>query len=224
MKEIKGYAVFSIGPLKAPGEDGLPALFFQKGWKLIKNDLCQFIQMCFQNCSFPTCLNATLIALVPKVDNPKAMSDLRPISLCNTMYKVITKIIVSKLKPLLSDIISPNQVSFVLGQHITDNIFILQELMSRFRNTKGKKGYIAWKIDLSKAYDRLSCRFVLDVLREMGLCHQLRELISHCLSTVSYRAIVNEETTEIVNPCCGLSKAILSLRIFLYWQWKNFLR
>lgn len=103
-----------------------------------------------------TSLNATLIALIPKIDNPKAMHDLRPIGLCNTMSKVITKIIVNKLKPFLSYTISPNQVSFVPGRHIIDNIFILQELMNRFRNTKGRKGYIAWKINLSKADDRLS--------------------------------------------------------------------
>lgn len=144
--------------------------------------------------------------LVPKSDNPKTMSDLCPIGLCNTVYKVITKIIVNKLKPLLSDIISPNQVSSVPGQHITDYIFILQELMKRFTNTKGKKGYIAWKIDLSKACDRLSWRFVLDILREIGLCQQLRELISHCLSTVSYRALVNRETTGSFISCCGLKQ------------------
>lgn len=202
-EDIKN-AIFSIGPLKAPGEDGLLVLFFQKGWELISHDFCQFIQLCFRQCSLPTSLNATLIALVPKTDNPQAMNDLRPISLCNTTYKVITKIIVNKLKQLLSDIISPNQVSFVPGRHITDNIFILQELMNRFRNIKGRKGYIAWKIDLSKAYDRLSWRFVLDILREIGLCRQLRDLISYCLTTVSYRALVNGETTKRINPCCGI--------------------
>lgn len=132
------------------------------------------------------------------------MTDMRPISLCNTVYKVITKIIGSKLKPIFPSIISPIQVSFVSERHITDNIFILQGLMHRFKCAKGKKGFIAWKIDLSKAYDRISWKFLADILREIGMSQRLRNLIEHCISSESYKAIVNGEMTNCFFPNCGI--------------------
>lgn len=118
-------AIFFLGPLKAPGEDGLPAIFYQRAWELSKVDHYQFVAHCFSTASLPNGLNSTLIALVPKCANPSAMTDMRPISLCNTVYKVIIKILVSKIKHLLPSIVSPTQASFVPGRNISDNIFIL---------------------------------------------------------------------------------------------------
>lgn len=170
-------ALFFIGPMKAPGEDGLPALFLQQAWDVCKSNLVSFIQNCFITASIPEGLNSTLMTLIPKVPNPSTVSDLRPISLCNTAYKIITKIIVSKIKPSLPSFISLTQVSFVPGRHITDNIFLLQEMMHKFKTTTGKKGYVAWKIDLSKAYDRVSWVFIMDLLKEIGMEDTLRKLI-----------------------------------------------
>lgn len=152
--------------------------------------------------SDPTSLNSTLIALVPKNDNPNSMADMRSISLCNTVYKVIPKVIVSKLKPILLSITSTTQVSFDLRRHIMNNIFILQEIMHHFKCVKGKKDFIAWKVDLSKAYDRLSWKFLVDFLREIGISQGLRNLIEHCISSVSCKAIVNEEMTDYFSPKC----------------------
>lgn len=101
-------------------------------------------------------LNAALITLVPKVENPHSMVHFRPISLCRTLHKVISKILVARLRTILPNLISHDQVSFVPGLHITDNIMIAQELMHKFKLAKGKKWMFAWKIDLSKAYDRFN--------------------------------------------------------------------
>lgn len=196
-------AAFSIGALRAPGEDGILALFHQQAWKTCRKNFTNFVKVCFGN-SFPRKINSTLIALVPKIDNPKSMAEMRLIGLCNTVYKVLTKIIVSKLKPILLAIISPTQVSFVPGRHITYNIFVLQELIQRFRSNKGETGFIAWKIELSKAYDQLSWKFLMDIVKEIGLFQGLGNLIEHCISTVSYRAIINGEITDSFSPKCGI--------------------
>ncbi|XP_004292397.1 PREDICTED: uncharacterized protein LOC101292185 [Fragaria vesca subsp. vesca] len=112
--------------------------------------------MAFPSGSVPPSLNHTSIILVPKVPFPQDMQFFRPISLCCTVYKIISKIIVDRVRPLLRKWISPNQVSFVPGRHISDNIMIAQELLHKCKSSKGVEGFMAWKVDLSKAYDKLN--------------------------------------------------------------------
>ncbi|KAL6180703.1 hypothetical protein ACLB2K_047363 [Fragaria x ananassa] len=82
------------------------------------------------------CLNHTLIALVPKIDGPQHMVNFRPVSLCATIYKVISKVIVARIRPLMQLLISPNQVSYVRGRNISDNDMIAQEMLFKFKKFK----------------------------------------------------------------------------------------
>lgn len=109
------------------------------------------------------------MVLIPKVDNPDKINQFRPISVCNVIYKVITKIIANRLKPLLDGLISPTQCSFVPGRHSADNIIIAQEIIHTRANKKGKKGFVALKIDLEKAYDRLNWDFLDNTIKEIGV-------------------------------------------------------
>lgn len=104
-------------------------------------------------------MNKILIALIPKTDNPVNIKMFRPISLCNVGYKIITKIIVVRLKPMLNKIISPFQSSFIPGRTTSDNIIITQEVLHTLRS---KKGGMIFKIDLEKAYDKVSWKFIFD--------------------------------------------------------------
>ena len=95
-------------------------------------------------------INHTFIALIPKVDNPLQTQQFRPISLCNTIYKTISKLLVNRLRPLLNKIISPAQTGFVPGRAIHDNILLTHEIMHKFKHTKGKTAWIALKLDMKK--------------------------------------------------------------------------
>jgi len=114
------------------------------------------VKDCLLSASLHENINETLIALVPKVERSVSMTQLRPISLCNILYKVVSKILVARLRPCMASLVSPNQVSFVPRKQIVDNIVVAQEMLHKFKISKGRNGFIAWKIDLSKAYDRLS--------------------------------------------------------------------
>ena len=85
-------------------------------------------------------MNETLITLIPKCKNLESLSNYRPISLCNIIYKVVTKIIVARIRPLLKKLISPLQSVFVLGRKGVDNAIIVQELVHTMSKKKGKGG------------------------------------------------------------------------------------
>ena len=122
-------AIQSFKPLKAPGLDGFHPVFFQKFWNIIGDSITDYIQGIFAEKKIPPTLNSTLICLIPKVPNPETVHQFRPIGLCNTLYKTITKILVLKSKPFLSDLIHPFQASFIPRRKASDNVIMVQEII-----------------------------------------------------------------------------------------------
>ena len=108
----------------------------------------------------PSGLNDTFITVIPKVPNPEKVTQFRPIGLCNVVYKLITKCLVNRLKRALPDLISLIQSSFVPWRQITDNVIVMQEVLHSMRHKTGIKGWMAIKLDLEKAYDRLRWEFI----------------------------------------------------------------
>ena len=141
---------------KAPGPDGLPAVFFQKHQQAVE---CGIVSTCLHILNERgnlTSLNYTYIALIPKVHKPRKVTEFRPISLCNVIYRIITKAIANRMKPILAQIISPSQSAFIPNRLITDNIIIGYECLHKIRHSKGKRnGLVTLKLDISKAYDRV---------------------------------------------------------------------
>ena len=160
MEEIRA-SLWALKPFKAPGPDGLHAGFYQHFWMEVKNSVCEEIKEIFMHGVVPSYLNETLIALIPKCQNLESLSNYRPISLYNSNYKVILKIIVARIRPHLNSLISPVQTTFVPSRRGTDNVIITQELFHTLdKKKKGRVGFMAIKLDLEKAYDRLEWSFV----------------------------------------------------------------
>ena len=122
-EEVKA-ALFQMGPTKAPGPDGMNALFYQKFWHVVGNNVVLAVLDFLNNGNMLLDINHTNIVLIPKVKNPERMSEFRPISLCNVIYKIISKVLANRLKQVLLQIISPTQSAFVLGRLITDNVLV----------------------------------------------------------------------------------------------------
>lgn len=122
-------ALFSMHPDKSPGPDGMNSTFFQKFWHIIGGDVTAACLSFIDKCEFPDELNVTAIVLIPKKSQPEYLAYLRPIALCNILYKIVAKMLANCMKAVLSSIILDNQSVFVPGRVITDNILISAELM-----------------------------------------------------------------------------------------------
>uniref|UniRef100_A0A2N9G6T6 CCHC-type domain-containing protein n=1 Tax=Fagus sylvatica TaxID=28930 RepID=A0A2N9G6T6_FAGSY len=156
-EEIKE-TLFSMNSNKCPGPDGLPFLFFKHYWSIVKSKVIAAVQNFFQSGRPLKQLNHTFIALIPKIDGASSVNQFRPIALCNVVYKIISKILASRLKTMLPKFISPWQRAFVPGRLIQDNSIIAFEVINAMKKSKRKLGYIALKMDMEKAYDRMECK------------------------------------------------------------------
>ena len=130
--EIKR-ALFEMAPFKSPGVDEFHARFYQHAWEVVGNTIGNFVQDFFKFGILPQGVNDTLLALIPKVPHPETLSHLRPISLYNFGYKVITKTMTNRLKEIMASVTSPNQSSFVPGRQTTDDVIIYQEILHSMR-------------------------------------------------------------------------------------------
>lgn len=140
-----------MAPLKAPGPNGMPPLFFQTYWTDVSMDVTHVVLSCLNSCSILKSINHTFITLIPKVNNLEKVSNFRPISFCNVIYKIISKLIANRLKPVLNSIISETQSAFIANRLITDNILITFESLHHMKNNcTRKKGFMAIKVEFRK--------------------------------------------------------------------------
>ena len=191
-------------PFKAPGLDGLHVGFFQRYWSIVGETVFREVKEIFANCAMPPHLNETLITLIPKCSGANSVGLFRPISLCNTIYKVVTKMIVKRLRPLLPSLISPLQTAFVPGRLGVDNMIIAQEIICTMSLKRGKEGYMAIKIDLEKAYDRFEWHFIQDILLLYKFPRQLVKLIMSCVSSSSISVLFNGGKLDPFLPSRGI--------------------
>lgn len=117
-----------------------------------------------------------------------------PISLCNVSYRIIAKAIANILKPILSQIISPAQSTFMPNRLITDNVIISYECLHKIRHSKGKRnGLVALKLDVSKAYDMVEWQFLKQTMTKIDFSEKWVELIMKCITTTYFSVILNRE-------------------------------
>ncbi|KAK4383992.1 hypothetical protein Sango_3101400 [Sesamum angolense] len=154
-------------------------------------------------------LNATLLTLIPKVRTPYSVAELRPISCCNVVYKVISKILVSRIREILDLLISPSQNAFIPGRLISDNILLAQELFSGYNQCR-LPPRCALKVDLRKAYDTVEWDFLIATLRMFGFPAVFIRWIKECVTSAHYSVVVNGREFQYHWRCKDLNLFQLS--------------
>ncbi|XP_077246062.1 uncharacterized protein LOC143885910 [Tasmannia lanceolata] len=175
---------------KAPGPDGFNGQFFQSFWYLISKDTTKAISHFFRSGKLLPKVNATNVTLIPKTSDASSPEMFRPISLCNFLYKLITKILANKLRLIMHKIISPNQSAFIKGRNIQDNILLAHDLVHNF-HLKSNVAGLCIKLDLKKAFDMIRRESLLLFLKKIGCNDIWCNWIHECIDTPSFSILIN---------------------------------
>ena len=184
-------ALFSLKPFKTPSADGLHARFFHQFWPTLRSSVTEEVQNIFVSKKMPAYLNQTLVVLIPKRIGPELLGHFRPISLCTTVYKIVSKVIVHRICPFMKQLVSPLQVAFIPGRKGLDNLIIAQEIMHSMEKKKGRSRVMALKNDLEKAFDRLEWSFIREILIHFNFPSDLIVIIMDCISSSTVYILFN---------------------------------
>ena len=174
--------VFSMKAYKAPGLDRFPPAFFQHFWEVVKSELVWATRDFFKIGKMLKRINKTFISLVPKTSTPMILLDFRPTSLYKIVYKIFAKVLVNRIKPFLEKIIGTPQKGFVLGRQILDAVITTHEIIHSME--KNKRPRMTFKLDISKAYDKVKWDFLYDVRKRVGFNDKVINLIKMMVGMV----------------------------------------
>ncbi|KAH0705908.1 hypothetical protein KY285_010432 [Solanum tuberosum] len=180
LEELK-QVVFAMNPNSAPGPDGIGGKFYQACWNIIKEDLLAVVQYFFCGHIMPKFMSHACLVLLPKKEQPNNFSDLKPISLSNFSNKIISKLLSMILADIIPLLIADNQSGFVRGRSITESIMLAQEITHDIKRPKEGDNVVI-KLDMTKAYDRVSWSFTCLVLRRLGFGEFFIDLVWRTMS------------------------------------------
>ena len=150
---------------KALGLDVLHPSFFKEFWNFVKVSIYRCIQDIFVTSFVPPLLNRALIYLIPKGNIHETINAYRPISICNTILKIISKVAITRLKSFLPNLVSPFQVVFVPKRKPGDNIIIFRKLMHSINKSKIETSNMIIQLDLEKTYDSTKWNSIRNILK-----------------------------------------------------------
>ncbi|XP_013624393.1 PREDICTED: uncharacterized protein LOC106330483 [Brassica oleracea var. oleracea] len=164
--------LFSLPKDKCSGPDGYNVEFMRASWSIVGKDVCEPIKEFFRNGRLLKDLNCTAIVLIPKNLEASALGDYRPISCCNMVYKLISKIIANRIKPILKECISKNQAAFLKGRSLGENVLLASDLIMDYEKAACPRSSML-KVDIRKAIDTVSWDFLSKVLEAQVFLHSV---------------------------------------------------
>nr|XP_009778407.1 PREDICTED: uncharacterized protein LOC104227788 [Nicotiana sylvestris] len=201
-EEVK-QALLGIDDNKAPMRDGYNSYFFKKTWNIVGEEITATVQDFFESADMCKAINCTTITLIPNIQNPTNIRDFKLISCCTVLYKLISKVITTRMQEVMDRLVDNCQAAFVLGKLITDNILMSHELVKGY-GRKSISPRCMLKIDMQKAYDSVEWMYIEQVLRSLNFPEIFVRWIMACISTMIYSVLINGRPTDPFEAKKGL--------------------
>lgn len=201
-EEIR-WVVFALGPTKAPGPDRITASLIQQNWENFGPIVTREVLNFFNTGVISEYVAHSNLVLIPKVSTPTKVADFCLISICNFMYKVISKVIAKRMQPWMSMIISHSQIAFVPGREISENIILLREIIQSFRHQRRREPQFVLKADLTKAFNMVRWEYLFAVLPAYGFPTRFYKWIEACVTSAKFTILFNRSGNGFMKPRRG---------------------
>ena len=208
-------AVQGLNGEGAPGPDGIPVFFYQKCWDLVGPEVMATIEdFQIRVCNMDH-MNKAFLVLIPKCQGAEQVGDFRPISLSNSIYLIIAKVLANRLPEVINYLVGAAQTAFIPGRQMVDSVVMAEEIVVAWQR-HGTKGFMC-KLDFAKAYDSLYWLFIWRVLQRRSFPETWVRWMKQCVCTNTFAVLVNGRKADGYIPREGFGKATRWLFSFSSW-------